>query len=73
MEANKKKYVFVGLTFLVNMFKISEPGGGSVVVISWGLVCTHISPRFDTPWELNYHYLTSLGLSFGSSGLHGGP
>ena len=54
-----------------NIFRVNQVGG-SLVAISWSLVCTHISHEFDLLWELNYHHLTTLGLGFGPSDLHGG-
>lgn len=52
MENNKK------LLFFCN------PISGSLVVISWCLVCSHISHEFDSPYELNCHYLASMDLGW---------
>ena len=46
---------------------------GSLVIISWSLVCIHISHAFDFLYKLNYHHLVSLDLdlSFGLNDLYG--
>ena len=46
---------------IYNQYERITKSGGSLVTIYWGLVCTHISPRFDSSLETKLSLLGKFG------------